>query len=663
MRSVRYTYRNQHGIRSITLALLLLVVTLSSVYVPRPVVAGANYCDNASDTCSFAGYTWKIVPGSATYGPAAHWSDSPQNVWVDQQGQLHLALTHSNGVWYSSEVYLNHSLGYGTYTFYLATRIDQLDKNVVGGLFTYESDTRELDIEFSKWSGTTCKWLFFCTNADYAVQPFDHNHPNNGRLFNIALSGTYTTHFLTWAPGTATFQSINGHYASPPGGGVIKQWSFPPKGSSACCVPPSDGNERVEMNMWLIPPATAPARDGGTELIISGFSFQPLTQQLTTGADSGSGTITINPQCTTPGCSEQVNSSVAVTAKPSSGWQFTRWSTETGVSCSSNPCTFLMPNNAVNLKATFTRFSSCSNTVLQTISVGTYPQGVAFDSHNNELYVTNGISDSVSVISDSTNAVIMNITSFDNPMGITFDPHNNRLYFANSYSKTVSVISDSTNTVINTVSVPGQPWDVAFDSNNNDVYVSLWIADAVAVISDSTNTVVATIPVGSSPEAISFDPHNNEVYVANNVGESVSVISATTNTVIATIGFSSTVTGLAFDSHNNEVYVSASEAGDVFVISDSTNTVVASIPDGNGGPTGIAFDPHNDEVYVTNFLGPSVYSISYGNLVTVISDSSNTVVANITVGYGPMGIAFDPHNNEMYVANFVSNSVSAICTA
>jgi uncharacterized repeat protein (TIGR02543 family) len=38
---------------------------------------------------------------------------------------------------------------------------------------------------------------------------------------------------------------------------------------------------------------------------------------------------------------------------PSSGWQFSGWSTQTGISCSSNPCTFNMPNNAVTLRATF----------------------------------------------------------------------------------------------------------------------------------------------------------------------------------------------------------------------------------------------------------------------------------------------------------------------
>ena len=79
----------------------------------------------------------------------------------------------------------------------------------------------------------------------------------------------------------------------------------------------------------------------------------PSTQTLTTGVDSGNGDI--GPNCPS-GCSETVGSSVTVTATPSANWQFSSWSTQSGISCSSNPCTFTMPNNAVTLKATL-RFS------------------------------------------------------------------------------------------------------------------------------------------------------------------------------------------------------------------------------------------------------------------------------------------------------------------
>jgi glucose/arabinose dehydrogenase len=82
-------------------------------------------------------------------------------------------------------------------------------------------------------------------------------------------------------------------------------------------------------------------------------TFTQIQQVLFTGVDSGSGSV--NPNCPGPnGCQETVEQSVTVTATPNSGWQFSSWSTQTGISCSGNPCAFSMSNNPVTLKATFT---------------------------------------------------------------------------------------------------------------------------------------------------------------------------------------------------------------------------------------------------------------------------------------------------------------------
>ena len=63
---------------------------------------------------------------------------------------------------------------------------------------------------------------------------------------------------------------------------------------------------------------------------------------------------------------------MTVTASPSSGWQFSSWSTQSGISCGpNNPCQFNMPDNTVSLKAAFIQmtgtispiFGAAANTV------------------------------------------------------------------------------------------------------------------------------------------------------------------------------------------------------------------------------------------------------------------------------------------------------------
>jgi hypothetical protein len=81
--------------------------------------------------------------------------------------------------------------------------------------------------------------------------------------------------------------------------------------------------------------------------------------QVLTGVDAGSGSV--DPNCPAPtGCSETPGVTVTVTATPSSGWQFSSWSTQTGASCiggpTVNPCVFAMPANNVVLGATFIQF-------------------------------------------------------------------------------------------------------------------------------------------------------------------------------------------------------------------------------------------------------------------------------------------------------------------
>src|SRR5690606_14139601 len=103
---------------------------------------------------NFSGYQWLVRDtDNVRYGPGPNlFSNSTENVWVDDQGKLHLRIVNRNEKWYCAEVTLNQKVGYGKYIFYINSSLSSLDDNVVAGLFTYLDDTQEIDIEFSKWS-------------------------------------------------------------------------------------------------------------------------------------------------------------------------------------------------------------------------------------------------------------------------------------------------------------------------------------------------------------------------------------------------------------------------------------------------------------------------------------------------------------------------------
>ncbi len=83
------------------------------------------------------------------------------------------------------------------------------------------------------------------------------------------------------------------------------------------------------------------------------------------------------------------------------------------------------------------------------------------------------------------------------------------------------------------------------------------------------------------------------------------------------------------------------------------NCVVATVTVGNG-PIGVAYDSTQGEVFVAN---------NGASTVSVISTSTNAVVATVTVGSGPYAVAYDSTQGEVFVANLNAGTVSVISTS
>jgi len=215
----------------------------------------------------FSGYTWNVKASEQPIGPDDNYfSDRPEDVWVDDQGRLHLRIVQRDGRWYSTEVFTAAPLGYGTYVFRLASRVDQLDPNVVLGLFTWddaapEHNYREMDIEFSCWG------MEDNLNAQYVVQPWYRS--GHMYRFDMHLNGNDSTHCFNWRADRILFQSLHGHQPCPgPTEHEIAFWTY-----TGLDIPPvGQGNARI--NLWLVD--GLPPTDGQeVEVIVDSFAFSP----------------------------------------------------------------------------------------------------------------------------------------------------------------------------------------------------------------------------------------------------------------------------------------------------------------------------------------------------------------------------------------------------
>ena len=168
------------------------------------------------------------------------------------------------------------------------------------------------------------------------------------------------------------------------------------------------------------------------------------------------------------------------------------------------------------------------------------------------------------------------------------------IFVTNGNSNTVSVISDSTNTVVATINLPtgNGPNYVAYDPGKAEIFVTD-SGNYVYVISDSTNAVVATVDLNLnhevSPDGLAYDSSMGEMFVADFVTNDVSVISDSTNTVVATVNLPlidhfAAPFFLAYDSAKGEVFVTNEDLNTVSVISDSSSTSASPTPTTSASP-------------------------------------------------------------------------------
>jgi len=210
-------------------------------------------------TVTFSGQTWNVRSGTGGPGPN-QWSDAPDAVWVDDDGALHLTLRQDpSGAWLCTEVWTDAPTTFGAHTFYVDSRFDRYDRNVVLGLFTYQDDTHEIDVELAKWGAPGGDSLW------YTVQP-----PDSASQWSAAptLDGSYTTHQFDWQPGSVRFRSWHGHYAEPPDA----TWLFGDYTSTAAHIPDATAAMPVHINLWLMS-GLAPTDGQEVEVVIRGVEL------------------------------------------------------------------------------------------------------------------------------------------------------------------------------------------------------------------------------------------------------------------------------------------------------------------------------------------------------------------------------------------------------
>lgn len=230
-------------------------------------------------TLDFGNQTWR-VKGPGFYGPGPNvFSDSPADVWVDQQG-LHMTISSAGG-WSSTEIVTENPLGYGDYIFTTKGNLDLFADNTVLGLFLwqyppcYEPDNRwnqhnEIDVEISRWGNPNND------NAQFVTQPY--NWPGNIDRFDIdytTAKGDTVTYAIRWLPGRTESRAWFGNPDDESPANMIHAWNY------AGAHNPTPEQPRVHINLWHTD--NSPVNNQDQHALITDFVFIPLADTTADG--------------------------------------------------------------------------------------------------------------------------------------------------------------------------------------------------------------------------------------------------------------------------------------------------------------------------------------------------------------------------------------------
>jgi hypothetical protein len=221
---------------------------------------------SSAASITFAGHEWIVRSGTGGPGPN-DWD--PANVRVDEQGRLHLKLTHRDGRWTCAEITSRQRFGFGRYEFEIEGAIDRWDPNVVLGLFNYPTgdvggdETHEIDIEFARWGRPDAP------PGNYTIWPVDKALKPTSKTFAFTLKGAASVHRFEWQSRRVNWESAQTDASGK--SESLQSWTFAPEDAERRIA---QKPMPVHLNLWLFK-GRPPAEALEIEVVIRRFQYLP----------------------------------------------------------------------------------------------------------------------------------------------------------------------------------------------------------------------------------------------------------------------------------------------------------------------------------------------------------------------------------------------------
>jgi hypothetical protein len=208
----------------------------------------------------FSGYDWGVRLTPSDKGGTNNLYDS-ENAWTDASGALHMQIKKKSDSWSCAEIFLNRSLGYGTYSVTVRDT-SHLEPAAAFSMFTFDESAseqhfREMDVEIHGRGQAANK-----NDAQYAIQPFY----SPGNLFPFEAPSGTLTYVLRWEPGHETFKTFRGR-SSGAEAQLVSEHDFP-------TGMPGPGQAKLRLIFFVVASDKNPMQKP-SEVVVEKFEYLP----------------------------------------------------------------------------------------------------------------------------------------------------------------------------------------------------------------------------------------------------------------------------------------------------------------------------------------------------------------------------------------------------
>jgi YVTN family beta-propeller protein len=272
-------------------------------------------------------------------------------------------------------------------------------------------------------------------------------------------------------------------------------------------------------------------------------------------------------------------------------------------------------------------------------------------------YVTNGGSNTVTVLDLINLRQDRVIQVGTNPSGIAANPTRNEVYAVNTGSNSVSVLDAEKPAVAATISVHSKPYFIDVDTKGERAYVANSGSNNVSVIDLKSRREIAVIGSGEAPGMARISPDGDSLVVTNRVSGSATVIDPHSYKMRSTFSGCPGATDAVILPDSSKAFIACSGGHQVMVIglarpasameSDHSDRLLTFLDVGQT-PVHLALKPDGGEIFVSNFNSDTI---------SEIATSTNEVGGAYLIGAHPVRSIVSPDNSTLWVSNFNADAI------